>query len=335
MCMKRVFLLFCLFIVLISYQLSGQDLHYSQFFNTPLNISPGLAGNFNGDHRLGVNLRQQWKSIPVNYQSFDVAYDYKDGFKFRDNHFNLGFIFNYDSAGDLGLQHIGASAMASYSLRLSKGLHLKPGISLGFVQRRFDTANATTANQWDGREFDPNIAAELIGNDNLTYLNAAAGASLRYRKGERSFLDIGLSAYNLTSPSQSFNDNASYLANLEPRFNVFAMANWRIARKLDLLLNGIIQAQKPHQETLVNGQVKLYFDKDYSKAIYLGVGMRFDDAWYPMVAIEVDGIYGSLSYDFNISDFDIASDGNGGPELAFRYVIAKVPFYPKKPCPIY
>jgi hypothetical protein len=70
-------------------------------------------------------------------------------------------------------------------------------------------------------------------------------------------------------------------------------------------------------------------------SLYLGAGYRFDDAWYPMIAIEVGQIYGSFSYDYNISDFEIATDGKGGPELSIRYILANIPKGVIKPCPLY
>jgi len=326
---------YCFILLLCSQMVNGQDIHYSQFFNTPLNISPGLAGNFNGDQRLGLNLRQQWQNVPVDYKSFDAFYEFKTNSSHTTNHFNIGLLLNYDDTGDLGLKHNGVRAVVGYSLRLSDQWHLNPGLGIGLVQRRYDSSNATTGNQWTGRKFEPTIPAEFIGGESLTYINLNAGASLRYWKGERTFIDFGVSAFNINGVDQSFNNSATYLANLSRRYNAFAMMNIRAGKKLDVLLNGIYQTQTPHQEILVNGQIKFYIDKYFSKAIYLGAGMRLDDAWYPMFAIQVDDIYASISYDVNFSGFDLATDGRGGPEIAFRYLISKVPLYPKKPCPIY
>ena len=332
---NRAIIVLCTLFLASSYYCYGQDLHYSQFFNTPLNISPSLAGNFDGDHRIGGNLKQQWQSVPVDYKSFDVYYDFKTDTRFTTNHFNLGAIINYDDTGDLGLRHTGVDLVGAYALRLNDKIYLNPGIGIGLVQRRYDASSATSGNQWDGREFDPLIAAEFIGGESLSYFNLSGGVSIRYREGERSFVDVGGSAFNINSVDQSLNDGASYLANLERRYNVFVMGNWRIARKFDFVFNGVYQSQKPHKETLVNGQLKFYLDKYGAKAISFGAGIRLKDAWYPMIAFKINDIYASLSYDINFSDFTTATNGKGGPELAFRYIITKVPFYPKKRCPIY
>ena len=43
---------------------STQDLHFSQFMNSPLLTNPANTGFIpDGDYRLGVNYRNQWASI--------------------------------------------------------------------------------------------------------------------------------------------------------------------------------------------------------------------------------------------------------------------------------
>lgn len=333
--MKRLLLLTSVFSWLLLTSVDAQDIHYSQFFNSPLNISPGLAGNFNGQYRFGANLRQQWQSVPVDYKTFDIYADFKSSAAHKETHWNYGFILNYDDAGEVGLQNITALGMVSYALRLNDNWKFNPGVALGFTQRRFDANAITTANQWNGLSFDPGILAESLGGDAISFVNMAIGASFRYWKSNRSYFDVGASVYNINSEDQSFNDNANYLANLAPRVNGFFMLNFRISKDFDIVANAVYQSQNPYSETVLNGQLKYYLDKFGSKALYFGGGVRLGDAWYPMIAVEYNEIYAAFSYDLNISDFEVATNGRGGPELSFRYIIANVPFYPKKPCPIY
>ncbi len=43
---------------------SAQDLHFSQFFNSPLTTNPANTGFIpDGDYRLGINYRNQWSAI--------------------------------------------------------------------------------------------------------------------------------------------------------------------------------------------------------------------------------------------------------------------------------
>src|SRR5688572_7489373 len=54
-----------------------QDLHLSQFFNSPLTTNPANTGFIpDGDFRLGINYRNQWSSImTVPYKTMSAFGD--------------------------------------------------------------------------------------------------------------------------------------------------------------------------------------------------------------------------------------------------------------------
>src|SRR5688572_30936638 len=78
---------FCLQLTLI---VKAQDLHFSQFMNSPLTTNPANTGFIpDGDYRLGINYRNQWSSI--------MAIPYKTMSAFGDiqvmrNRFETGWI---------------------------------------------------------------------------------------------------------------------------------------------------------------------------------------------------------------------------------------------------
>ena len=47
-------------LILIAPTLNGQDIHFSQYYNTPAFVNPANVGAFNGDLRGIVNYRNQW-----------------------------------------------------------------------------------------------------------------------------------------------------------------------------------------------------------------------------------------------------------------------------------
>jgi type IX secretion system PorP/SprF family membrane protein len=63
----------------IAQALQAQDLHFSQFFNSPLSTNPANTGFIpDGDYRLGVNFRDQWSSImAVPYKTMSAFGDLK------------------------------------------------------------------------------------------------------------------------------------------------------------------------------------------------------------------------------------------------------------------
>ena len=144
-------------------------------------------------------------------------------------------------------------------------------------------------------------------------------------------MDFGLSLNNLLGPSQEFNSTTSGDADLLRKLNAYVMTNWELGSKFDLLLNGLASFQGPYQELVLNAQGKIYLSDEYTTALFLGAGIRLNDAWYPMIAIQYNKFYAAFSYDLDLKEIQ----KGGGPELAVRYIIASPPYAGKRPCPIY
>lgn len=326
----------------IAFGVSAQDVHYSQYFNSPFNLNPGLVGVFDGNIRLHGNYRFQWNEPDTDFRSLDVGADVKFVKNCRltlderdKNYFSLGAIINNDRAGDLGLQNTGFNILGSYSLGVGNNMLLTPGISLGYHNRGFSYQNARHPNGANG---GPNTEPN-INNLDLNYFDVSGGVNLRYQKGYRKHLDLGVALYHWLEPSQKFGVG-DYQADLARKLNLYGMLNWQLASRIDLILNGLFSAQNPYQEIVLNAQGRLYLDDAASKSVFLGAGVRLADAgdtnidaWYPMIAVQLSNLYASFSYDLTISEFDWAT--RGGPELALRYIIAKPRKTPCRPCPIY
>src|SRR3978361_168892 len=54
-----------------------QDIHFSQFFETPLLRNPSLAGIFTGDIRVQTVYRDQWNSVTNAFKTTAVNAEYK------------------------------------------------------------------------------------------------------------------------------------------------------------------------------------------------------------------------------------------------------------------
>ena len=85
----------------------AQDLHFSQFFNSPLTTNPANTGFIpDADYRIGVNYRTQWNSIIS--QPYKTISAYGDAQFFRDKLDNgwlgLGGVLLSDKAGSGGLR---------------------------------------------------------------------------------------------------------------------------------------------------------------------------------------------------------------------------------------
>ena len=53
----------CLTMMLAAVAVQAQDIHFSQFYQSPLNLNPALTGVMNCNHRIVANYRNQWASV--------------------------------------------------------------------------------------------------------------------------------------------------------------------------------------------------------------------------------------------------------------------------------
>ncbi len=64
--MKRFIPVYLCF-ALLSFGGAAQDIHFSEFYNTPLQLNPSYTGFFNGDYRFTAIYRDQWSTIGVPF----------------------------------------------------------------------------------------------------------------------------------------------------------------------------------------------------------------------------------------------------------------------------
>lgn len=320
-------------------ELVGQDLHYSQFYNSPQTANPALTGIFNGDVRYLGNLRDQWRWVPVPWFTFGAAYDRKFYPKKSDNHFFSGGLNLYhDRQGDSRLNLSTLSVSGSYSRILNAQNILTGGITLGFSSRGFSEDDLTWDKQWTGSTFDPDLPSEEQFNTNrVNFLETGIGINYRFQKSKRTKIDLGVGAYHLLQPSAGYYDSENQ--KLPTNINFTAIGSFYLMDVLDIQLHGLHQMQNEYRETVVGGLLKLYVSRKRGKEtnIHVGLGYRTSGSLIPTVALEFKQYYLSANFDVDGTDFnDLESNARGAVEFHFRYIITHVkPLKEFKVCPIY
>jgi len=343
--MKRLIILF-LFSAFVD-AVIAQDIHYSQFYNSPLNINPAKTGIFNGDKRLNLSHRNQWRSI-VPWTTFTGSYDQKFyPKKDRSYFFSGGVLVNFDSQerlGDLNLFNINLTG--SYTHILNENNLLTGGLLLGFANRAVDINSLTWDAQWNGATFDPSLDPnELLDARSTSFLETGLGINYRWQKSTRTKLDLGVGVYHFAEPNVSFRDDLEDI-NLSRRFALTGVGTFQLAQKFDLQLNALGQFQGPNREFTVGGLGKIHVNQQRGKEteLHLGVGYRTTGTIWPIIALQYQNFYISGSYDIDISDFGdlggaITGNNRHNPstfELHFTYIITNVkPFKKVKVCPIF
>ncbi len=328
-------------------RLSAQDFVYSQYYHSPLRMSPGLTGIFAGDLRVAALYRNQWTSVPVDYNTFSVTADQRFiGDYTRTGFWAAGLGINYDQAGDSRLGWADVNLNVSYSKVITPNTFLTIGGQAALVQRRIDLPDLRFDEQYDdGRgTYNPNLPhGETFARTSNWFGDMGAGINLRIqaerhdavvdRLDKRSKLDIGIGVFHLNKPNQSFLDDSEVL--LPVRISPYFMGVLQLGQSLDLTASYTYQRQTVYEQWAGALGLRAYFNRDLGRqiSVELGAGYRFDlggDAWYPHIEVQYNRWYAGLSYDINVSDFNVATNGRGGPELFVRYILAKI--HPRRAC---
>lgn len=332
--------------------LHAQDIHFSQFAYSPTNLNPALTGVFRGNTRLVANVRNQWRSVPVDYLTFSAGADFKIPKRFDKNgFFAAGLAFNYDKAGLSRLNLTNLNINGSYTHQLSPKAFLSAGAQAGFSRRGFDIDDLSFDIQYDpvtsGQ--DPSKGnGEAFETFSNNFADLSAGINFRFQDfssceivndlSKRSFLDLGIGIFHINRPDQAFGNEGD--SRLFIRYSPYLLANKQVHESVDVFGNLNFQFQGPYKEWLVALGGRAYIDRTPGEqvALALSVGYRFNnkfgDAIFPALELQVDRIHASFSYDINISDFNVATNGRGGPEFTIRYMISRVCFDNKYFCPL-
>lgn len=306
-------------------RLQAQDIHLSQFDQTPILRNPALIGIFNGDYRVQAVYRNQWNSITIPYQTGTLSAELKFPIGKGEDFLTTGIQFTYDRAGTARLQSVQVLPAINYhkSLSESRNMFLSLGFMGGYVDRQFDPTKLTFNNQYTGDRFDPTAATGEEGRLALRgygYLDAGVGLSFNSTIGEDVNYFIGAALFHFNRPRVSFYKDNSITMDPKIAFNA------GITIPLQDRVKIIGQYNELHEGTYseyIGGALvgyNLYTEGlEGTRYIYGGLFWRWNDAIVPSVRLDMDMYEVGFSYDANISRLKTASQGFGGFELSLVF----------------
>lgn len=318
----------------------AQDLHFSQFNNSPTNLSPALTGVFEGDLRFFANYRSQWSTVPVSYRTVAAAMDAKLAHKRlgESNYLGYGLQFINDVAGDaeLGISKIEGSL--AFVRQLSDEFSGSIGFQASLGQRSLQPQQLTYEEQWNGDIFDPTLPNnEAFNNTSKGIFSFGTGLNLHYKNEDtRSKLDGGFGFFHLNQPNTSFLGEPA--AALPRRFSSYILTTLELQPTLDFRANAMFTKQFSYRETRAGVAIRYHLNTEEGKElnVQLGLSYRIGDAWIPTAELQFQNWTAGFSYDLNTSPFKVATNQRGGPEFFIQYILKKVP-PPKefKACPVF
>ncbi len=333
----RIIVLYMVFFF-IPNEIFSQDLHYSQFYNSPLNVNPALTGIYNGDLRFMMSVRDQWRSVPVPWFTFSGAFDKRLSSNERDNRFwSVGFSYNYDRQGASNLNLNSLNLSASFSKIINTSNIITVGGLVGYTMRGYNLNTLTWDKQWDGERVNINLpSGEMFDLDKVGFIETGAGINYRWQKSNRTNLNLGVGAFHLHEPQTGFYETDD--VKLPMRMTFSGEGSFKVMDMLDFGVNALMQMQGSYEEMLFGGLFKIHLSQSRGKEneLHIGAGYRTSKFLYPTVALKLNSLFVGVSYDIDFTEFDALHDSNGGPEIHVRYIITNVkPLKFFKACPIF
>ncbi len=306
----------------------AQDPHFTQYFTSPLTLSPALTGLTQCDLRLAANYRTQWGSVSPNpYTTGTISFDMAAMKGTLDNGdaLGVGVLALYDKTGLGGLQNTTVALSLAYHKAFGEDKQntLSIGVQGALVKKSLDFTKLKFEDQFDfSTGGTPYATSEPVNNSDLTYPDFNAGIMYSGRLNEHSTAYIGASYYHLTTPTETF---ISSTHTIHSRFSGYVGGSFDLNENIVLYASGLFQAQASATEVVGGAAVGFVLnpghDMEFQKntILYLGGWYRYGDAIAPYVGFEWSKMKLGFTYDVNMSSFSTATNSNGGYEVSLIF----------------
>jgi type IX secretion system PorP/SprF family membrane protein len=310
-------------IILFSFSLTAmqaQDIHFSQFFETPLLRNPSLAGIFTGDIRAQVVYRDQWNSITNAYRTGSLNAEFKMPVGKSNDFITAGMQLLFDKAGTIGWTSAHALPAINYHKSLSNdwNTYLSLGFMGGIVNRSFDRSKMTTNSTYDTGSDGENFASA-----SYSYADGAVGMSFNSQlnaNAENNFF-LGAAYHHFNKPKNSFYQSSTL--RLEPKYVFSGGLKFAVGDYSYVTLQGDYSKQAGAQEIIGGMLYGFKLGEDPENPLYTihgGAFLRWNDAIVPVIKLDYNPFSVAVSYDANISKLKPSSYGRGGFELSISYI---------------
>jgi type IX secretion system PorP/SprF family membrane protein len=331
----------CFLLLMFHYAAHSQDIHFSMFYASPLNLNPALTGVTDGSYRVSGIYRNQWRSITTPFVTYSASYDMKLlQTKLPNDIFGVGGTFVGDRSGNGKLTMNSGMVSASYHKGLDKNHRhfLGLGIQMGYTNKSLQWQQLAFPTQFNGSDFDLSQSnGEQNIPNNFGYFDMQAGFLHQSTFNDVISMMTGLSVYHLVPPKQSFLGDKT--VKLPMRYTAHMGFRIRPMKNFYITPNFIFQHQAKAMEINFGTAFEYHLPAGKSTAIVsLGGWYRLKDAAIVTAAVEYYRVRAMFAYDVNTSTLNSSTRGRGGFEVAVIYtgfIKPKGVSYPVLvPCPM-
>ena len=307
----------------------SQDLHFSQWFNSPLTTNPANTGFIpDADYRIGANYRNQWSSVmSVPYKTMSI---WGDAQVFRDRiesgWLGLGGVILRDVAGSGRLTSTKIYGSVAYHQMLGEAHLLSAGFNIGWVNKRINFTDLKFPDQFDGKFFSVDMPTNVVLDvPSVNYFDMQVGINYAYFPSDKLYFNAGASAQHLNRARESFfsDDILSQESRISPRYTGFVNASYKMSDMVIVNPMAYYSTQAKSSEFVLGGNLQYNLSGDGETELIGGVYYRPGDAVIPMIGFEWKNIRLVFTYDATTSSLKQYNNSRG----AFEFALLRHGFY--------
>lgn len=297
----------------------SQDLHFSQFMNSPLLTNPANTGFIpEGDYRIGANFRNQWSAImSIPYKTMSAFGDVQIAER-ENSWMGVGGVIMRDVAGSGNLTSTKVYGSVAYHQMLNLGSLLSLGFNVGWSNKQINVTNLKFPDQFDGHFFDSHLPTSVaLASNNINYVDIQAGLNYAYFPDDRTYFNVGISTMHINRPRESFFDEQPGVSNRIPvRHTAFINGSFKLNDQWIINPNSYVSLQAKSYEWLLGANARYNLSGDGENILIGGLYYRSGDAFIPMVGLGYKDFVFTFTYDATISTLKNYNNSRGAFELS-------------------
>lgn len=291
------------------------DPHFSQYYAYPMWLNPALTGVMDGDYRITAIYRNQWGNIANAFSTPGISADFVTA-----KNVNLGVNIMNQRTNSGGYNYLTAYGSMSYTGVRFGDHQVAMGMSLGFINRRFDPSKFTLGDQWS-----PTTGAGGLGSSNEVLNKTAAfgfdaGAGILYYDagaGKKANLFLGFSAFHLTQPQDPF-ISGNDIGRMPIRYTAHGGVKLNVSEGVSFTPNLLYMRQGSAEEKVVGASSQLRVNE--TTDFIVGLNYRIQDAVSPYIGVYHKNLVIGASYDVNSSQLAKVAGNANSFEISLTFI---------------
>lgn len=300
-----------------------QDIHFSDYFSSPLNLNPSFTAQFIGNYRYTLNYRWQYGTVTRPFQTFSASTEFKiDADNRKMPPIGTGILFNYDFTGDSRYTSYQFGIPLVYHHRYRSGKsRISPSIMPLFAVNQININELKFPDQFVQDIYNQSIPTkDIIPGRSKFFISMIAAIDHTMILPNKGVWHLGFSLANINKPTVSFFKNKDSKLNRRPA--LMTKYTHPLTTNFEVEPFALAQSQGSYKEYQFGSKFIHYIDNSSMPMINYGLSFRAreKDALIIHAGCNYKGYLIGISYDINLSKLSTVSYGVGAFEVSLQYL---------------